>query len=145
MGRPRILPDADELGTLIRAGKTYQEIADQYGVTKAAVHVALTRSNLIRNPRPRYDDIIPWVVKAEHSNGYPLAMLRLEARRVRGKQLSDEKLRYLENWKRRLKAANAVVGYHPDLPDGFYYTEARPGIDTGLIRVPQDTPESETV
>lgn len=115
-----------------------------YGVTKAAVHVALTRSHLIRNPRPRYDDLIPWHVKTEHSNAYPLAMLRLEARRLRGKPISEAKLKYLENWKRRLKASNAVVGYHPDLEDGFYYTEARPGIDTGLIRIPQDQLESQT-
>jgi hypothetical protein len=139
MGRPRILPDADVLGTLIREGKTYDEIAHQYGVTKAAVHVALTRSNLIRNPRPRYDDEIPWHVKTEHANAYPLAMLRLEARRLRGKKIAPDKLRYLENWKARLERSNAVVGYHPDLPDGFYYTDARPGIDTGLIRVPLES------
>lgn len=137
MARPRILPDADKLGELRRQGKTYAEIAEMYGVTKAAVHVALTRSHLIEKPRPRYDKMIPWHVKTEHSNSYPLSMLRLAARREAGGTIPAKKAEYLDNWIRRLRRANAVVGYHPDLPDGFYYTEARPGIDTGLIRVPE--------
>ena len=141
MARPRILPDADELGALRREGWTYDQIAERYGVTKSAVHVALTRSGLIENPRPRYDREIPWTVKTEHANSYQVAMLRMAARRGRGVKLRSDKERYLDNWIAQLDANNAVVGYHPDR--GFYYTPRREGIDTGLIRKPNWLIEEE--
>lgn len=141
MARPRILPDADTLGTLRREGKTYQEIADRYGVSRAAVHVALTRSNLIETPRPRYDREIPWTVKVGFSNAYPLAMLRISARRNAGLAVRADKARYLDNWVSMLQAENAVVAYSPS--KGFYYVARRDNIDTGLIRKPNWLIEDE--
>lgn len=142
MARPRILPDADDLGALRRDGKTYQEIADMYGVTVGAVHVALTRSNLIDNPRARHQEEIPWRVKADHAGSYPAQMLRLAARTRKGEELPPYKKRYLENWLKRLAAQDVVVGYHDE--DGFYYTKRRQGVDTGLIRKPQWLIDQET-
>jgi len=141
MARPRILPDADVLGTLRREGWTYDQIAERYGVSKSAVHVALTRSNLIETPRPRYEREIPWTVATEHSNMYEVSMLRLAARRDHGAKIRAEKARYLDNWIAQLQRHDAVVGYHPDR--GFYYTKRRPGVDTGLIRKPNWLIEEE--
>ncbi len=142
MARPRSLPDADKLGELRREGKTYMEIAEIYGVTQGAVHVALARSNLIEKPRPRYEAELPWRVKIEHAGSYPAQMLRLAARTARGEKLPVYKERYLENWIKRLDSEDAVVGYSDE--DGFYYTKRRQGIDTGLIRRPQWLIERET-
>ena len=136
MARPRILPDAPELARLRQREKlTYEQIATRYGVTRAAVHVALARSHLIDNPRPRYEAEIPWEVKAEHSSAWPLVQLRRAARRARGGQLSERDDRFLDNWLQKLREQDAVVAYHPDR--GFYYTRRRPGVDKGLIREPE--------
>lgn len=134
MARPRILPDAPELSKLRREGKTYQDIATMYGVTRAAVHVALERSHLIEKPRPRYQGAIPWEVKAEHSSKWPIVQLRRHARREAGGTLTDRETRFLDNWLAKLAEADAVVGYHPD--HGFYYTARRPEDGEGLVRKP---------
>ena len=141
MARPRILPDADELGRLRREGWTYDQIAERYGVTRSAVHVALVRSNLIETPRPRYDNEIPWTVSTKHSNTYQASMLRMAARRLHGGKINPARERYLDNWVQHLEEADAVVGYHPDR--GFYYTKRRPGVDTWLVRKPNWVIEKE--
>jgi hypothetical protein len=143
MARPRILPDAPELAKLRREGKTYEDIATMYGVTKAAVHVALERSHLIETPRPRYIAEIPWRVKGEHSSEWALVQLRRAARRDAGTALSAREERMLDAWIGRLREQDAVVAYDPDRERGFYYVRRRPGVDLGLIHEPSWVLEEE--
>ena len=143
MPRPRKLPDADVLHDLrIVQGKTYEEIANAYGVTRAAVHLALQRSNLV-TPRPRYFTEIPWRVSVEHSNNYHLAMLRLAAREKHGLPVPDHKVQYLHNWMDSLRMPReraphgVVVDYHEGYKDGFATVPREPKIDRWLIREPR--------
>jgi hypothetical protein len=142
MGRPRILPDADVLHDLkIVQGLTYDEIAERYGVTRAAVHLALRKSGLV-TPRPRYERHIPWKVAVEHSNSYHLAMLRLAARKEQGEKIPAYKEKYLENWLEALRREDLVIDYARDWAGynqglgGFGTVKRRPGIDNWLIREP---------
>lgn len=137
MARPNILPGKAELKKLRAKGLTYQQIGDMYGVTRSAVHLALARHDLIEQERPRYEEEIPWQIAPEHRTSYALQMLRLAARARRGDpKLSEKQRRSVASWLRRLELHDAVVGYSPDLDDGFYYVARRPGRDSGLIREP---------
>lgn len=141
----RVLPDGDSLLKMVAKGMTQQEIADEtfrdtgVRVTRAAVSAALARAGAppMRN---RYSELLPWRVRAEDDNHYALRMLRAEARLRAGSQVSDRELRRLEAWKKTLKENQAVVHYDPDVKHSprFFYVPARPGVDTDLIRVPDD-------
>lgn len=143
MAAHRLLPDSDELLRMVRQGMTQQEIADETfrrtgeRVTRAAVSAALARAGAppMRN---RYAELLPWRVKVEHDNHYALRMLRAEARHRRGEQLPERELTRLETWRRTLLENGVVVHYDPDAPGGFFYVKARKGVDTDLIRVPQE-------
>lgn len=145
MPRQRVLPAKDELISMVRRGMTQQEIVnetfDRTGVkvTRAAVSAALSRAG-VQPQRPRYESLIPWKVKVAHGNNYALRMLRAEARRREGQELSEAEERRLASWKKLLKLNHAVVHYDPDTEQGFYYVDPRPQ-DKDLIRVP-DSVES---
>lgn len=142
MPAPRILPDDAELIQMVKRGMTQQEIADEafkrtgVRVTRAAVSAALIRAGQPPQ-RPRYPDLLPWRVKAKHDGHYALKMLRVEGRIRDGKPVTDRELKRLEAWKETLQANKAVVHYDPDTEEGFYYVQARPGVDRDLIRVPE--------
>lgn len=147
----RKLPSDQELKRLyVDEGMTQKEIAQHVfettgeKVTRSAVSLALAAAGLT-NP-VRYSELIPWRVKAEHGNEYPLRMLRAEARRRRGyvpptpeKAAAWEREQAkLDAWLAQLRAENAVVHYQANTPEGFHYVEPRPGIDDDLIRVPDE-------
>jgi hypothetical protein len=81
--------------------------------------------------------LIPWAVKEEHRWEFPLQMLRAEGRRRSGKKLDPENERKLKGFRQRLHDDGTVVHYDPDTDEGFFYVPRRPGIDTDLVRVPE--------
>lgn len=141
----RVLPDNATLLGMVARGMTQQEIADATyektgtRVTRAAVSAALARAGA-PPMRSRYSELLPWRVRAEDDNHYALRMLRAEARLRAGGTLSDREYRRLTAWKAMLKENQIVVHYDPDVknPPRFFYVPARPGIDTDLIRTPND-------
>lgn len=144
MPAERILPDVSTLQRMIHSGMTQQDIADAVfrdtgvRVTRAAVSAALARAGLATY-RKRHHELIPWRVRVEHNKEYPLRMLRLEARRRKGEALPPEEERKLNSWLQLMDDNKAVVHYDPR--GGFYYTNPRKGVDTDLIRVPDDMVE----
>lgn len=139
--RPGRLPTKDVLLQHRGDGWTYQRIADEYGVTRGAVHLALSRSNLIRKEQPDYSDRIPWRVPDKYRNANPLRMLRAAAAREQGQEMSQRRERELDAW---LKGMNKkeewaplgwVVCFDPERwPDkGFHYLPRGPE-DTWLVR-----------
>ncbi|MFE9254023.1 hypothetical protein [Streptomyces sp. NPDC006879] len=84
----------------------------------------------------RDDDLIPWAMKEEHRQQYPVIMLRAEARRQAGLEVDEDKAKRLESWKAMLKRENVVVHYEPRL-DGFYYVPREEG-DGEFIRAPRE-------
>jgi hypothetical protein len=146
--RPRALPPDEQLLKL-REDKTYDEIAAIYGVTKSAVSWRFKAMGRTRE-QPSYKHLRPWRVRAEHEHAHPSLMLRLYGRREAGKVLPPTQERMLERWLQEVRAADVVVGYHPDFPPnpasprtgGWFYVKRRKGRDKHLIREPDEVVET---
>lgn len=140
MAAPRFVPSDSILAKWRDEGLTAQQIVarikEREGVEVAVgtVYAALSRAGL--TDQIRYVDFIPWQVRSDHANAFPLVMLRLAARRDAGQTLPPEREAKLDRWIARLAAEDAVVAYVKNSADGFHYVPRRPGVDTGLIRVP---------
>lgn len=147
MPAPRVLPDGGTLLQLRRQGRTLDEIAAEYGVTKGAVYLQLREIPGAVKPRPSYKQLIPWRVSAEHAHAYPAAMLRLLGRVEAGQadRIPANKRRMLESWCRTMKEQDLVVDYGPDIPPnpaspkngGWCYRRRQPS-DLEWIRPPAE-------
>lgn len=80
--------------------------------------------------------LIPWTLAPQYRDSYPVKMLRREQRRRADLPLSEAHVAELDRWIDRLREEQVVVAYTPTT--GFVYVPARPGIDTDLIRVPDE-------
>src|SRR4249919_2620287 len=133
-GRPRQSPDKEQLKKYISRGLNQQEIADAWAketgnrVTRNAISMAMKQFELEpAHPRARYDNLIPWRVKVEHSKAYDARMLRASARinaKKKADRLSDPDYKRYVSWLAQLKERNAVVGYTPAL--GFVWLDREP-------------------
>ncbi|MEU4561786.1 hypothetical protein AB0F72_25670 [Actinoplanes sp. NPDC023936] len=134
--------NVDELKRWIADGKPYQEIIDtyqeKYGILlKKPMLSAFRRRHGIGIRIVRDNDLIPWKLEEADRRRYQADMLRAEARRRAGRQLSPALEAKLDRFLRRLAEERVVVHYDPESAEGFCYVPARPGIDTDLVRVPE--------
>jgi len=134
-GRKRT-PDKERLQKYLRRGLTTTQILEEWQaesgelVTRQAISMAIQRYGLEpANPKPRYDNLLPWRVREDHIHHYDARMLRLEGRRRAGGTLRDEDQKRLDSWKRQLDDAGAVVAYDESFPEGFVWVERRDGDD----------------
>lgn len=141
MAPPRFVPSDSILAKWKDEGLTVQQMVDRIReqdnvvVAPGTVYAALSRAGLTE--RIRYEDSIPWSpIRTDHVGAYPLVMLRLAARRAAGQTLPPVREAKLDAWIARMRQEGVVVHYEHDTADGWFYVPARPGIDTGLIRVP---------
>lgn len=145
MPKPRKLPSESILRKWVEVeGLTHAEIVDRireesgHEVSRSSVSAALSRAGYTH--RVRYDDEIPWPkISVDHNASFPLFMLRTQARINRGLPVKKRDKARLEEWKQELRNEGLVVHYEPRSPEGWFYVKARPGIDTGLVRVPDGT------
>lgn len=140
----RVLPSTDELKRMRDRGMSLRQIADHVfdttgeKVTPAAISASLARAGHALTPQ-RYEELIPWRVQMRHQKHFYIRMLRLEGRRRAGLELRPEDERRLNDFIEELRDNRAVIHYNPEYgTDGFYAVPARPGVDTDLIRVPED-------
>lgn len=151
MPAPRQLPTSDVLRKLRTDGKTYEEIAQMYGVTKGAVYWQLRDAGLAKT-RPDHKRYIPWTVKTEHAHARPAMMLRLLSRRENNDEIPPVKARMLDKWLGEIKEANVVVCYKRDMvpnpaspsTGGFYYSKRRPEDGDSIIRAGMEDDTSDT-
>ncbi len=140
MGASKIV-DESEILHWFEEGKTYRWMCDEY-LRKYNIETVPSLWGNYRRRRgltrriTRDDDLIPWFVTEKHRWAYPLAMLRVEARRRAGREIRDVDLARLTPWKQDLAEGGLVVHYDPDTEQGFFYVPAR-SEDTDLIRVPE--------
>ena len=98
------------------------------------IDMGLVRRNV------RNEALIPWRVLERHRWDEPIQMLRLEAWRRAGLEMDEVHLAQNDAWRDRLLREDVVVEYRPELArDAFGYVARRPGIDIGLVRVPDTT------
>ncbi|MGW6571634.1 hypothetical protein ACWGAN_05585 [Streptomyces sp. NPDC054945] len=126
---------------------TYDQIAEQYGVTKGAVYWQLSAAGQTK-ARPDHKRFIPWTVKAEHAHARPAMMLRLLSRQEAGDEtIPAVKVRMLTKWLGEVREADVVVCYDRTMPPnpaspstgGFYYSKRRPEDGDNVIRFnPED-------
>lgn len=148
MPKPRKLPSESILRKWVEVeglshGEIVERIREETGqeVSRSSVSAALSRAGFTH--RVRYDDEIPWPrISVDHNTAFPLFMLRTQARINRGLPVKPRDAERLEEWKKELAEKKLVVHYEPRSPQGFFYCEARPGVDTGLVRVPD--PETQS-
>lgn len=124
-----------------RQGKTHQEMADLYR-EKYDLEVGRTmfanfaRRRGLERRQTRDDKLIPWEVRLEHRYAHPILMLRAEARRRAGHELTPRQAHAVDAFIRGLKEDGAVVHYEPDTEQGWFRVSPRKGIDKDLIREP---------
>lgn len=135
------IQDETEVRRWFDEGRTYDWMSEQY-LSKYNIEMhpsswANFRRRRGLEPRiTRDDDLIPWQVEAEHRHAWPIMMLRREARRRSGKQLTEQSERELDAWLHGLQENNAVVHYEPKTEQGWFYVPRRKGIDNDIIRRP---------
>lgn len=140
MPRSKIVNE-QEVIRWIEEGKTYNWMVEEYErkyniqTTPSMFGNFRLRRGLDRRIG-RDDNLIPWEVKKEHRWHYPLAMLRVEARRREGRPLRESDAQRLASWKQMLAEQDLVVHYDPETEEGFFYVPRREGVDTDLIREP---------
>ncbi|MBO0896138.1 hypothetical protein [Arthrobacter sunyaminii] len=141
MPAERKLPNSTTLRQLRKQGLRLIDIAEQYGVTEAAVWRALDRAGFTKE-RATYKDVLPWEIADEHKTTAVMDRFRAIAKQKSGGKLSPEEDRLLADWLRELADNDVVVNYHKDAPPnaasrkgGFYYVP-RTDADQWLIREP---------
>jgi hypothetical protein len=108
------IQDETEVKRWFEQGRTYQWMIDQY-IEKYNIETTIaTWSNFRRrhglDRRMAWDSqLIPWKVELEHRYAYPILMLRKEARRRAGFDLSEKDLAEVEGFIRSLERDNAVI------------------------------------
>lgn len=107
-------------------------------VSREALSMWRKRRGLDRNPA--HPKRIPWKVRPEHGVTVEAQAIRSHSRREDGLPVDKERTRILASMERRLYPQGLVIHYDPDTEQGWWYVPARPGIDLGLVREPDDTP-----
>lgn len=106
-------------------------------VSRSAIAMAMHRLSVdAANPRPRYEEMLPWHVLDDHKYNAQARLLRLEGRRRKGGKLNKKELSWLTTWRRELEAHNAVIMYDPDTEEGFHWV-TRIAADDDIVRRPQ--------
>jgi hypothetical protein len=116
--KPVISPS--EVEAFRNKGWTEQQIADHFGVTQQYVSlVKHSTDGWSRTPAQAVNALFPWKeIPEAHTHAYPGLMLRLHGQWVMttGRGMSDQKIRKLRGFYRRLKGENLVVEYDPRIP-----------------------------
>lgn len=140
MGASKIVNE-QEVIRWFEEGRTYDWMSQQY-LEKYNIETVPSLWGNFRRRRglarriTRNDELIPWFVKEEHRWAYPLAMLRVEARRREGRELRETDRTRLDSWLLMLEEQKAVVHYDPDTEEGFFYVP-RTKADQDIIRAPK--------
>lgn len=149
MGRDTLTPDKTTLRRYVSQKLTQQQMVEAWEresnirVARSAIGMALARHGLRSSTtRARYDELLPWRVKAEHTDAYDAQMLRLEARKRRKGRLLPEQRQRLSAWLARLEETGSVVHYDPLTPEGFWWVFREP-VDTDIIRHPDNHPQDK--
>lgn len=71
-------------------------------------------------------------------------MLRAEARRRAGHQLTQRVAKELDSWLTRLRADGTVVHYDRGTEEGWHYVPRRPLVDRDLVREPGGVAQSKS-
>lgn len=127
-------PDKSALRQYLDRGLTQQQIVEEWErktgvrVSRSAIGMAIARFGLeSAHPRRRFEDTVPWTVRAIHRNSYDLRMLRLEHKHRHRQKLTDEEQKRLKSWRKALDTPRpgaplgAAIFYNPNTRVGFFW------------------------
>lgn len=128
-------------------GKTYAWCVDEhlrrYNVkTSLSMWAKLRKQAGLERRITRDETLIPWEVKPEHRWAYPLVMLRFEAKRRAGKQLSEQEVSKVDPFLAKLDEQALVVYYDADTEEGFFLVPREPQ-DADIVRQPPASERSK--
>ncbi|GII96466.1 helix-turn-helix domain-containing protein [Sinosporangium siamense] len=112
--RPKI--DRVQLGRLVEAGWSVQELAERFGVSESGVLQAKRAAGLSKAMLD-HSRAIPWRLRAEHRQSGPATNLRNLSAVAQGRKIPEEKLNTALRWARRLVDGGLDIAYRPE--DGF--------------------------
>lgn len=138
---------------LRRRGYNQTEIADMHGVSRQAVSWHKVTYGGQLTPRQMVNKAWPWKTTNLHGKSKVYQRLRDhgEYTATRGLGMSEDKIKRLESWWRKLRDENIVVEFDPNLPPekglspygGFAYRERIPEDGDLIIRMNEFTNLSE--
>lgn len=136
------IQDEAEVIRWFEEGRTYQWMVEEYRnkyniETVPSLWGNFRRRKGLARRIARNDELIPWEVKREHRWDYPIMMLRQEARRREGFELTEDYEAQVDGWLAGMERDGTVLHYDPDTEQGWFYVARRPGIDKDIIRVPE--------
>lgn len=139
MAYMRRLPSANVLAELVEKGRSSQEIAELYGVTREAVRQALVRAE-IRPSRLRvsHADFLPWRLRADHHHDILAKRLRSYSKLRQGFPLTDDESRLVEQWLAYMDGGNrwgVPLSVHYERHEGFWLEPRQDG-DRDYIHPP---------
>lgn len=82
-------------------------------------------------------ELIPWAIHPRHRYQYAILMLRKEARRRAGFDITEQQEHEIDAWLAGMEANGTVLHYDPDTDQGWFYVPRREGVDTDIIRRPE--------
>ncbi len=130
MAPPTLVPDKNTLQRWADEGLTHKQMADRHEqetgirVTRTAISAAMVRYGLAESGN-RYRTHVPWRVKVEHAQAYPVRMLRLLGRADDGGELNELEQQALDRWLEKMVEDRTIVAYDPDSDGGFFYIDRR--------------------
>lgn len=118
-------------GQIVKHLQTHENIY----VTRQAISAWRKRRGA--DMRPLSPKAVPWNLREEHRQTEPAKVIRWHARVERGEELSPaDQVRY-DRALEHLRAHDLVFHYEPDTEQGWFLVPRRPGVDTGIVRVPE--------
>jgi transcriptional regulator with XRE-family HTH domain len=142
MGRKPIT-SRSEIEALLKKGFTQEEIAKMKGITQAGVSWHLRHSGGAPSETlvERIKKSVPWQITGTQQKARPYReiLYHLEYRETGGNGMSEEKLRRLRGFYRKLTDFSMVVRYDPKIPP-------RPGQKFGLFEyVPREERDGDLI
>ena len=67
----------------------------------------------------------------------PARVIRQKARMDRGEEIPEEERHRVERAIAHLDSVGGVFHYDPNTFEGWFVVPRRPGVDTGIVRVPE--------
>ncbi len=158
MGNNKYVISIGLIEELKRKGFNQTQIADMFDVSRQAVSYHTVTYNGSRTPRQEVGDHYPWKLPSEIAQQGPPRRIRDLGEFVAtgGKGMSEESLRRLRNFLKKLKDQNLVLEYNPNFPPvqgfankgGFRFQPRRPEDGDLVVRANKYTrltPEGLTI
>lgn len=142
-GRPRLVPPIEQIEDKLRDGMTLQEIADEAGVSKSAINMAVRRAKqdreaLVETALPKF----PWVVRTEHTQDMIYKYMTAYRRHAAGLPVSAEQLRMADKLRSITARLGVAVTY--DYERGFSYTNRLPADGEAMFVVREGAAKAPT-